>query len=273
MEGKQITEFEQMVSSEAQDQAAENPMSSLMEEALSFPKLKQGEIVDGQIVSVSPTEILVDVGSKSEGVVRGKELEGLGRPGLEGFQVGDVLPVYVVRPEDRDGTLLLSIRRAEEETDWRRAQELHDQGEWFEAPVAGFNKGGLIVRLGKLRGFVPASQLIREHQGGQNLQPEERWAKLVGAPVRVKVIEINRKRKRLIFSEQAAERQWRDSQKSNLLDELREGEVRHGRVSSLSDFGAFVNLGGADGLIHLSELAWSRSPGPRSSVATARASW
>jgi small subunit ribosomal protein S1 len=262
MEGKQISEFEVLPENEAQDQAAEDSMSSLMEEALSFQKLKQGEIVDGQIVSVSPTEILVDVGSKSEGVVRGKELEGLGRPGLESFNVGDPVRVYVVRPEDREGTLLLSIRRAEEEDDWQRAQKLHDQGDPFEAPVAGFNKGGLIVRLGKLRGFVPASQLIREHQGGQNLQPEERWARLVGVPVWVKVIEINRKRKRLIFSEQAADRQRRDSQKSNLLDELREGDIRHGRVSSLSDFGAFVNLGGADGLIHLSELSWNRSVKP-----------
>jgi small subunit ribosomal protein S1 len=237
-------------------------MNDLLEEALSFRKLRQGDIVDGEIVSVSPTEVLVDVGSKSEGVVRGKELEGLGREGLESLKIGDTLPVYVVRPEDRDGTLVLSIRRAEEENDWRRAEALHEAEDWFEGPVAGFNKGGLIVRLGKLRGFVPASQLSRKHQGSQKQQPEERWAHLVGTPIRTKVIEINRKRKRLILSERAAQRQWRQAQKEKLLDELREGEVRRGVVSSLSDFGAFVDLGGADGLVHLSELSWSRSAKP-----------
>jgi small subunit ribosomal protein S1 len=242
---------------------SDHPMNDLMEEALSFQKLRQGDIVDGQIVSVSPTEILVDVGAKSEGVVRGKELEGLGREGLEDLQIGDTIPVYVVRAEDRDGNLVLSIRRAEEEADWRKAKELYDDGEAFESSVAGFNKGGLIVRLGKLRGFVPASQLSRKHQGKQQQQPEERWARLVGIPIRVKIIEINRSRKRLILSERAALRQWRESQKARLLEELREGEVRQGEVSSLSEFGAFVDLGGADGLVHLSELSWNRSVKPR----------
>jgi small subunit ribosomal protein S1 len=116
--------------------------------------------------------------------------------------------------------------------------------------------------MGKLRGFIPASQLSRKHQGSQKLQPEERWSRLVGTPINVKIIEINRKRKRLILSERAALRQWREAQKERLLEELREGEVRSGEVSSLSDFGAFVDLGGADGLVHLSELSWNRSAKP-----------
>jgi small subunit ribosomal protein S1 len=247
---------------EAEQQTDEHPMSALMEEALSFQRLKRGDIVDGEIVSVTPTEVLVDVGAKSEGVVPSKELERLGRQGLEDLKPGDTLSVYVVKAEDRDGNLILSIRRAEEESDWRRAQELHESGEWFESQVAGFNKGGLIVRLGRLRGFVPASQLSPAHQGSNKQQPEERWARLVGEPVRVKVIEFNRKRKRLILSERAAMRQWREVQKERLLDELRVGEVRQGVVSSLSDFGAFVDLGGADGLVHLSELSWNRSTKP-----------
>jgi small subunit ribosomal protein S1 len=262
MEEKQINETELMGGGMAPQEEPEHPMSNLLEEALSFKKLRQGDIVDGEIVSVGPTEILIDVGAKSEGVVRGKELEVLGRQGLDDMQVGDTLPGYIVRPEDQDGSLVLSIRRAEEESDWRRAQSLYEESEWFESQVAGFNKGGLIVRLGKLRGFVPASQLSRQHQGRQNQQPEERWARLVGMPIRVKVIEINRRRKRLILSERAALRQWRESQKEKLLDELREGEVRSGVVSSLSDFGAFIDLGGADGLVHLSELSWNRSTKP-----------
>jgi small subunit ribosomal protein S1 len=246
-----------------EEEADEHPMNALMEEAFRFQTPKQGDIVEGVIVSVTPTEVLVDVGAKSEGLVPSKELERLGREGLETLNVGDTVLVYVVRPEDRDGNLILSIRRAEEEGDWRRAQALHESGDVFEGQVAGFNKGGLIVRLGRLRGFVPASQLSPGHQGSNKQQPEERWARLVGEPIRVKVIEINRKRKRLILSERAAVREWRDAQKEKLLDELRVGEVRPGVVSSLSDFGAFVDLGGADGLVHLSELSWNRSAKPR----------
>lgn len=263
MEEKQISETSGKEREEGEQQNRSHPMSALMEEAFTFRKLKPGDIIEGEIVSVSPTEVLVDVGAKSEGVVPSKELERLGRQGLESLRVGDILPVYVVKPEDSEGELILSIRRAEEEGDWRRAQEMYESGEMFEGQVAGFNKGGLIVRLGKLRGFVPASQLTPEHQGQDGQEPEQRWARLVGTPIRVKVIELNRKRKRLILSERAAVRYWQETQKNKLLEELRTGEVRRGVVSSLSDFGAFVDLGGADGLIHLSELSWNRSAKPQ----------
>ncbi len=263
MEEKKINETGSTGGGDIEEQPADHPMNALMEEALSFRRLKRGDIVEGTIVSVTPTEVLVDVSAKSEGVVPSKELERLGREGLESLQVGDVIPVYVVRPEDRDGDLILSIRRAEEETDWVRAQSLHETSEMFESQVAGFNKGGLIVRLGKLRGFVPASQLSPRHQGSSRQQPEERWARLVGEPIHVKIIELNRKRKRLILSERAAQRQLREARKEELLQELRVGEVRPGTVSSLSDFGAFIDLGGADGLVHLSELSWNRSAKPR----------
>jgi small subunit ribosomal protein S1 len=249
---------------EVTQQTEDHPMNALMmEDALTFRTLKQGDIIDGEIVSVTPTEVLVDVGAKSEGLVPSKELERLGREGLESLQIGDIIPVYVVRPEDRDGNVILSIRRAEEEGDWRRAQKRFETAANFETQVAGFNKGGLIVRLGKLRGFVPASQLSREHQGSNSQQPEERWARLVGETIYVRIIELNRKRKRLILSERAAVRQVREAQKDELLLELRVGEVRTGVINSLTDFGAFVDLGGADGLIHLSELSWNRSAKPR----------
>jgi small subunit ribosomal protein S1 len=247
---------------EGEEQTEAHPMTALMDDALSFRRLRPGDTVEGEIVSVSPTEVLVDVGAKSEGLVPSKELERLGRDGLEGLQVGDVVSVYVVRAEDREGNLILSIRRAEEEQDWKRAQELFESSESFETQVAGFNKGGLIVRLGKLRGFVPASQLAARHRGSEKQQPEERWARLVGEPIHVKVIELNRRRKRLILSERAARRARREVRRAELLDTLRPGEVRTGIVSSLADFGAFVDLGGADGLIHLSELSWNRAAKP-----------
>ena len=263
MEEKQIAEAESLEVGEGGRETDDHPMNALMEEALNFETPKRGQIVEGVIVSVTPTEVLVDVNAKSEGVVPSKELERLGREGLESLEIGTRLSVYVVRPEDRDGNLILSIRRAEEEGDWKTAQEPFESSEWFESQVAGFNKVGLIVRLGRLRGFVPASQLSPQHQGSNKQQPEERWSPLVGSSIQVKIIEINRKRKRLILSERAALRQWRDAQKDRLLEELRVGEVRRGTVSSLSSFGAFVDLGGADGLIHLSELSWNRSVKPR----------
>lgn len=263
MEEKQINQSEATDGGQVEAPTAEHPMSALMEDALAFRNLQSGDIVEGEIVSVTPTEVLVDVGAKSEGVVPTKELERLGREGLEDLKVGQTIPVYIVRPEDRDGNLILSIRRAEEESDWLHAQDLHEKGEALETSVAGFNKGGLIVRIGKLRGFVPASQLGFQHRGSDKQQPEERWSPLVGTTITVKVIEINRKRKRLILSERAASRQVRDAKKAELLENLRAGEVRRGVVSSLADFGAFVNLGGADGLVHLSELSWNRSAKPR----------
>lgn len=266
MEEKQIPEAGPVKGGDVEQESREHPMSALMEEALTFRKLKPGDIVDGEIVKVSPTEVLVDVGAKSEGVIPEKELERLGREGLERLRVGQVIPVYVVRPEERDGNIILSLRKAEEEIDWREAQARFESGESFETQVMGFNKGGLIVRLGKLRGFVPASQLAPEHRGSDHQQPEERWARLVGMPIYVKIIELNRKRKRLILSERAASRQVREVQKDKLLADLREGEVRRGKVTSLTDFGAFVDLGGADGLIHLSEISWNRSAKPQDVV-------
>jgi len=125
--------------------------------------------------------------------------------------------------------------------------------------VDGFNKGGLIVKVGNLRGFVPASQfsLSRRHRS-EGETPEQKWSKMVSEPIHVKVIEVDRSRNRLILSERAAAKEARESQKERLLNELHEGEEYMGHVISLASFGAFVDLGGADGLVHLSEISWKR---------------
>jgi small subunit ribosomal protein S1 len=151
------------------------------------------------------------------------------------------------------------------EKDWQAAQEIFEAGECFESTVSGYNKGGLIVRLGKVRGFVPASQLVPSYQKSQEeLQSnEEYWARMVGKQLQLKIIELDRRRNRLILSERAAMREWRRQQKEQLLNELQKGDVRRGQVSSLCNFGAFVDLGGADGLVHLSELSWGRVSHPK----------
>jgi small subunit ribosomal protein S1 len=159
------------------------------------------------------------------------------------------------------------LAKAEEEMDWRWAEELLDTQDLLEGEVSGYNKGGLLVQMRRVRGFVPASQLDsmrRDIRSGSS--PDERWAHMVGEPIQVKVIEVDRSRNRLILSERAAMKEWRESQKDRLLEELQEGEIREGQVINLADFGAFVDLGGADGLIHLSELSWKRVTHPREVV-------
>jgi small subunit ribosomal protein S1 len=241
-------------------------LESLLEEGYGFTPLKRGEVREGVIVRVSPSEILIDLSGKTEGVVSGRELERMPKEMLTSLNVGDEVLAYVVNPEDKNGNIVLSLTRAQLEKDWRKAERLYEAQDMFTGQVAGFNKGGLIVRLGRVRGFVPASQLDssrhpRITEG--NLPPEERWGHLTGEELQLKVIEIDRERNRLILSERAAMREWRKMQKEKLLEELTEGEIREGRVISLADFGAFVDLGGADGLIHLSELSWKRVNHPR----------
>jgi small subunit ribosomal protein S1 len=237
----------------------EHPMESMLHAEYDFRQLQRGQIVEGHIVQIRPDEILVDVGSKSEGIIEGRELERLGSEGLSSMHEGDPILVYVVSPEDKSGNVVLSLARAQAERDWRDAQQLFESGEIFEGTVAGYNKGGLIVRMGKVRGFVPSSQIVSIKERGAG---EEALAALVGQKLQLKIIEIDRTRNRLILSERAAMREWRKQHKEKLLSELQEGDIRKGEVISLCDFGAFVDLGGADGLIHLSELSWRRITHP-----------
>jgi small subunit ribosomal protein S1 len=166
-------------------------------------------------------------------------------------------PVGQLAVEMSRGLSILPLSRAQLEKDWQAAQELFEAGECFETTVSGYNKGGLIVRLGKVRGFVPASQLAPLYQKPQeeSQSSEEYWARMVGQQLRLKIIELDRRRNRLILSERAATREWRRQQKDKLLNELQEGDIRRGRVSSFfSSYGAFVDWGRADDLVHLNEF-------------------
>ena len=240
-------------------------MESLLEGGYDYWEPQQGEIVRGQVTRVGPTEVLVDIGSKSEGIVAGRELQNLEPELLGRLRVGDEVFAYVLTPQDREGNTLLSLARARLESDWQLAESRFQKEEVFESSITGFNKGGLLVHLGKVRGFLPASQIDRVRWNGK-LSPEDlegRLAEMVGQPVQLKVIELDRKRNRLIFSERAALSQHHREQKAQLLTQIQEGEVRHGVVTNLCDFGAFVDLGGVDGLVHLSELSWKRVARPQ----------
>jgi small subunit ribosomal protein S1 len=242
----------------------ENNMASLLaQEGVEIDFPQQGETRTGVVASISQGQILVSVGTKSEGVISGKEFDIIPQEELEKLQVGDEIPVYVLNPEDQNGNLVLSFVRALEESAWQNAEAMLESKETFASKVESYNKGGLIVPMGNLRGFVPASQisLTRRISLG-NGTPEERWGKFVGEDIVVSVIEVDRERRRLILSERAASSETRETIKEKVIEELKEGDIKTGRVTSLADFGAFVNISGADGLVHLSEISWDRIANP-----------
>ncbi|MFC1961016.1 30S ribosomal protein S1, partial [Chloroflexota bacterium] len=163
----------------------------------------------------------------------------------------------------RSKQAVLSLTRALEERDWRIAEEHAASQDLYTGKVSGYNKGGLIVRFGRVRGFVPASQVSEDRrQNAVGGSPLERWGAMIGEDIMVKVVEVDRNRNRLILSERAATKEVRDQRKAELLDHLEVGDIRPGHVVSLTDFGAFVDLGGADGLIHLTELSWKHVTRP-----------
>jgi small subunit ribosomal protein S1 len=234
----------------------------LQEEGLNLDFPKQGEIRTGVVASIGENEILVSVGTKSEGVISGKEKEQIPAEVMEDLQIGQEIPVYVLNPEDSNGNLVLSYMRAREESDWVEAEKMKESGVVNDAEVIGYNKGGLLVPIGMLRGFVPASQVSVLRRSESEESADARWSKMVGEPIKVVVIEVDRVRHRLILSERVALQETRETIKDRLLDELEEGDIRTGRVTSLADFGAFVNIDGADGLVHLSEISWERIDHP-----------
>ncbi len=241
-----------------------NPMGSLLDEYMETRRWRRGEIVDGVIASVNPRSILIDIGGKSDAVVHPREVERMSDQDLQSLKPGQDVSVYVIE-NDSDGTMLVSLARAAQQSDWEQAQELMESGEAVDLTVVDTNKGGVIVRLGELRGFVPGSQLMptwRRFQDTAN--PDRRWRALMGKILKLTVIEVTAERNRLIFSERGAYQ--RRATKSKILESLEIGSVEKGIVSNIVPFGAFVNVNGVDGLLHVSELSWKRVNDPQEVV-------
>lgn len=241
-----------------QNRESAHPMDFLLNGDLELDLPKAGDIRQGEVVEHLKNAILIDIGAKSEGIISGNELDALDDDTRDHLAVGNEVNVYVVDPEDDEGNIILSYTKAAEEVDWQMVDQLARNGETYEGKVIGHNKGGLLVQVGQLHGFMPISQLANSRNFNRDRSTSEQLRMLVGQPITAKVIEVDRSRNRLILSERAAVKEQRAEQRERLLTELERGDVRKGRVVNLTDFGAFVDIGGIEGLVHISELSWKR---------------
>jgi 4-hydroxy-3-methylbut-2-enyl diphosphate reductase len=217
--------------------------------------LSEGEVVRGVVVHIDREGVLVDVGTKSEGIVPPNELSReAGRRAEQIVRVGDDIDVYVLNTDDDEtGQIILSKKRADFEKAWDRVIEAQQRGDKLQAMVTERVKGGLVVDLG-IRGFVPAS-----HVGTGKARNLEKY---VGTILLLKVIEVDRDRRKVVLSHRLATEEEREALRKETLESLSEGQVRQGVVRRITDYGAFVDIGGVDGLLHISEMSWTRIKHP-----------
>jgi len=239
--------------------SVEHPAEGWLSEPYDYQRPRRGQIRKGMILRLEEQGATIDVGLKRDGFVPQADIERLGEASALQLEVGQEVVTRIVRPRDRDGNLILSLYQARLEKDWMKAQELLESGQVWQGQVTDSNRGGLLVEFHRIRGFIPASHLWALNN--RRLSSEQRQVRLkayVGQELSLKVIEVDRDRHRMILSERLARQQLRQQSMEHLLSKLQESQVVQGTVSQLCDFGAFVDVGGADGLVHLSELAWQR---------------
>lgn len=231
--------------------------------AYDYDEPQRGQILKGIVLEVGSDEILVDVGLKRDAIVTRKDLNFLDDELKERIQPGMDILTYVLQPRNDDGELIVSINKALELEDWQNAQNALDTDSIIEGTVVDTNRGGLLVRYGRLNGFVPQSHIVSLPRFASQDEMEDAKRKLIMTKLPLKFIEIDRRRNRLILSERVARVQAEQTR----ISELHEGQRVKGRVVSIVDFGAFVDLGGVDGLIHISKLAHNHVSHPGEVVA------
>jgi 4-hydroxy-3-methylbut-2-enyl diphosphate reductase len=225
------------------------------ESDVTYKKLSKGERIEATIIQVDKDRVFVDLGTKSEGIVPLGELSEENLETAKGhFNVGDKISVIVIRPEGAEGNPIVSKKRADFEHVWDRIEEAFKAEEMLTAQVIDRVKGGLVVDVG-VRGFVPAT-----HVGSGKLRNIEKY---VGQSLQLKVIEIDRERKKVVLSNRQAEEERRATAKEDIFKNVQPGQALEGTVRRLTDYGAFVDLGGVDGLLHISEMSWMRINHPR----------
>jgi len=219
---------------------------------------KTGDIIDGTIISIEGEGFLVDIGLKRDAVVQTKDLSKLEENYVSSLKVGDVVTVFILGQAEGDKELQVSISKGIEYASWKKAEKIMGENTIVNLEVVGHNRGGLVLKFDNLRGFLPFS-LVPEIQSIRNPKHAERVKKnLMGSTIQVKVIEVAQYRNRLIFSALAAQ----EEKRSERLKELKKGQIIKGRVSSIVDFGVFVDLDGIDGLVHISQIDWKKVKHP-----------
>jgi len=239
----------------------------LADQSHKIKKLSKGDIIEGDVVDVRDSYLVVDVGHKSEGIVAGRELKS-DSFNWKDLKVGDKVLVYVVKPEDEEGQLVLSIRRTQQASAWITLEKAKKDNDVVEAVVVESNNGGLIVEIGKdIRGFIPTSQLdasrvyldgVRQVGKDISSRVQKRLNSLVGEKIQTRIIELDREKNRIILSEKMVTQSRDLEQREKTLNKVKEGDVLEGIVSGITPFGIFVNAEGLEGLVHLSELSWDK---------------
>lgn len=244
-------------------------MSKLMGGSLALKKFFVGDVVEGYVVAVREDEILLDVGAKSEGVITREEF-GDFKANLASLKVGDTLMAQVIQSESDQGYTVLSLKRAEKERKWRDIEQMYTSGINSEARVIEYNKGGLLADFLGMRGFIPLSHLDRVHftddvtkfAHGSEAEIKASLQVLSGKILKVKVIEFDKEKNRLVLSEKKALEHYSEEARSKRLENVKEGDVVEGVVTGVMPFGVFVDLDGIEGLVHISEIAWEKVSNP-----------
>jgi len=238
----------------------------LMEELLSSnpPKkpLRRGEIIDGKIMEINDEGLLLNIGHKSEGIVPTREMRSFTKVDYDTLEEGSEVVALVINPEDDDGATILSVDKARGERGWRVLEKAKEDDKAVDGVIIGSNRGGAVVQAEDVQGFIPLSQLVGPAR--ELFVPKKENAKdgFIGMKITFKIFELNRRRNRAIFSEKAVLQQERAQKKQELIETLQVGNILKGRIVGVSTFGAFVDIGGADGLIHISELSWDPVSSP-----------
>lgn len=239
------------------DSMTDTKMSKLLDD-YDYNRPKRGQFMDAEIMQIEHDRILVDLGAKTDAVVPVRELKNTDEAILEDLSEGDMVPVYVMQPPTMMQKPTVSLQRGVEKQDWNRAEQLLKSKEIIQLKISGHNKGGLLVKFGNLEGFLPASLMPTVARASDREIAEKIKSNLVGESVYMSVIEVKSKADRLIFSA----RENQDEIKQKMYQDLQPGDSRNGIVVNLVEFGAFVDLFGVDGLLHISELAWVRLEHP-----------
>lgn len=231
-------------------------MDELLEQEQA-PQLAPGEVVEGKVLSIKKHEMWVDLGPHGIGLVPRREIGG-----MRSLKEGDDVTASIVDPEIEEGYALLSLRKAAKDRGWDEIKRVFDEGETIEVTAYDANRGGLLIELEGIRGFMPVSQLSAEHYprvaGADKDEILQRLNSLVNKPLKVRVLDADRKTNKLIFSEKEAIKEGL----AERFEKLKVGDVVKGVVTGVVDFGAFVNVDGIEGLIHISEISWERVSDP-----------